>query len=240
MSDWRERPERGRPKADRAESTPACERIGVLLAEWISGELDAEDSAEVRTHLAGCETCRMEEREMRGMLALLEADAAADSGVRDPGDAYWKGFAARVSAKLPENKAASSGAWSWLRFPQLVTGLGAAAVLAIALNLGLPTATTTSPAIGTDPELAAYFQETMAPPTLDGIASLGDAELDRLGRELASAVDAPRGTAPAASATEAPRDAIDPVRVPAPALIDDLSPEELDALLERLDAFERT
>jgi anti-sigma factor RsiW len=66
----------------------ACERIGVLMAEWISGELDVESSAEVRTHLATCDSCRMEEAEMRGVIALLESDATASSGVRDPGDAY--------------------------------------------------------------------------------------------------------------------------------------------------------
>lgn len=229
----RERPERGRPKADRAESNDAnaCERIGVLMAEWISGELDAEDSAEVRAHLATCATCRTEESEMRGMIALLERDAAASSGVRDPGEAYWNGFAARVSGRLPAREKAASFGWLLGRIPRLATGLAAAAVLVIALNVPM---TKTSPE---DPLLGELLVESVAPPSLDGLATLGDSELDRLGSELAAG-RALRGAAqPAGSSTPSQSE---PSRVPAPVLdgLGDLSPEELDTLLERLDAFE--
>lgn len=205
----------------------ACDRVQPLLAESISGELDAGDAADVRIHLAECASCRAEEAEMRGLLELLEHDAAdgLGSGVRDPGAAYWASFADRVAAQATPRAKTGNVAWFFGRVPRmLAAGLAAAAMLVVALKM--PTAPPSAPA--DDPRLAELFTESVATLPLVDLSDLEADDLDRLGDELVTA-----------SAAVPARD-VDAPRSPAAALdgLEDLSTTELEKLLEQLDAFE--
>lgn len=202
-----------------------CDRVQPLLAESISGELEPGEAAEVRVHLADCASCRAEEKEMRGILALLETDASEGlgGGVRDPGSAYWAGFADRVVANAPRAKSRNV-VWLFGPVPRMVAaGLAAAAVLVVALNV--PTVPTSVSA--EDPRLAELFTESIASQPLIDLSDLEVDDLDRLGEELVTTATAPS------------RD-VDAPRSPAAALdgLEDLSTTELEKLLEQLDAFE--
>jgi anti-sigma factor RsiW len=50
-----------------------CYNIRKLISMYQDGELDDRRSGEVRDHLAGCESCRMEESALREALAMLNA-----------------------------------------------------------------------------------------------------------------------------------------------------------------------
>lgn len=205
----------------------ACDRVQPLLAESISGELDAGDAAEVRVHLAECASCRAEEAEMRGILALLETDAAEGlgSGVRDPGPAYWASFADRVAAQATPRAKSGNVTWLFGRVPRvLAAGLAAAAVLVIALKVP----TVPPAASAEDPRLAELLTESVATSPLIDLSDLEADDLDRLGDELVTA------------AAAVPARDVDAPRSPAAALdgLEDLSPTELEKLLEQLDAFE--
>jgi anti-sigma factor RsiW len=207
----------------------ACDRTQTLLAEWISGELDAADAADVREHLATCASCRADESEMRGVVALLEQDAAdgLGSGVEDPGAAYWASFADRVAAQsTPRAKAGDrrNVAWIFGRLPRFVgAGLAAAAVLVVALDVP-----TVPPVPVEDSRLAELFTESVAFSPLADLSDLENDDLDRLGEELVS------------SAPPVPGREVEAQRSPAAVLdgLEDLSTTELEKLLEQLDAFE--
>lgn len=213
----------------------ACDRVQPLLAESISGELDPGEAAEVRAHLAECASCRAEEVEMRGLLELLARDAAdgLGSGVRDPGSAYWAGFADRVAANASTSQSGASAnaphaksnvVWLFGPLPRLVAaGLAAAAVLVVALKVPtVPTAVSAE-----DPHLAELLTESIASQPLIDLSDLEADDLDRLGEELVTTAAAPTRE-------------VDAPRSPASTLdgLEDLSTTELEKLLEQLDAFE--
>jgi hypothetical protein len=65
------------------------------LSAFLDGALPAAEQAMAAAHLAGCETCRAELDHLRAADALI-----AETRAHDPGDAYFAGFAARVSARI--------------------------------------------------------------------------------------------------------------------------------------------
>lgn len=205
----------------------ACDGIQPLLAEWIGSELEGDDAARVRAHLEECATCRAEEAEMREVLALVESDVREEGlggGVPDPGPAYWAGFSARVTGAIPAHERREKATprvakvvWLFDRAPRYAAAaLAAAAVLVLALRLPGPTH-----ANDPDAQLAELLAspaaegigEILAPPSSEAVAGLPPEDLDRLGEKLAGLDD-----------FEASGD------------LDDLSPELLEKLLDRLDA----
>ncbi|MDH2426952.1 zf-HC2 domain-containing protein [Sphaerisporangium sp. TRM90804] len=55
-----------------------CEDVRMSLGAHLMGALDAEESAQVEAHLAGCEACRAEYAELGGLTALLARVSEAD------------------------------------------------------------------------------------------------------------------------------------------------------------------
>lgn len=76
-----------------------CDEIRELLAGFQDGELDATQAAEVRQHLAGCESCRAE-------LARLEKVKEVASKVQykdlplEVWEGYWQGVYRRIERGL--------------------------------------------------------------------------------------------------------------------------------------------
>lgn len=212
----------------------ACDHVQPLLADWIAGELDAGDAAGIRSHLAECASCRAEEAEMRTVLALFETDVAAEGlggGVRDPGAAYWATFADRVEARTAK-RAGGSVFQLFGRTPRFIAaGLAAAAVLVVALT----TPTVAPVETVEDPRMAELLVESVGLSPGNDFGSLEADDLDRLGDELATATRATPVPAPAPAARD-----IGAARFPFGTLdeLDELSPAQLETLLERLDAFE--
>ena len=62
-----------------------CEPMRLSLGAFVLGALSAEESREVRRHLAGCPDCRREHQEMEGMPSVLGLLSRAEAeAVDDP------------------------------------------------------------------------------------------------------------------------------------------------------------
>ena len=75
--------------------TAACHAYEPLLAEHLFGELDSASRQRLAAHLAGCPACRAELAELE---AAVEVAAAAPRP--EPDAAYWRGYDARLAARL--------------------------------------------------------------------------------------------------------------------------------------------
>lgn len=105
------------------------------LSARLDGELPAKQAEEAERHLAGCAACR--ER----LAALAGADASLARALdRDPGEAYFEGFAARVQARIASGAAADAAREApadaaprrgWFTRPATLAWAGAAASLAL-------------------------------------------------------------------------------------------------------------
>jgi hypothetical protein len=223
-----------------------CAGVADLLAEFVAGDLSADRSAAVRAHLDGCAACRDEEAGFRSVLGLLEADAAATP---DPGPAYWAAFAGRVRTRRAREAPAAPAPW-WSRFARpLAVAAGAAALVFLALRP--PLAPTAGEGEGDD--LVAVL-EPAGPDALAGIDDLTPDDARALPALLLAGAPAAKVRAtPIPAPTPAPAD---PKKKPAAAKkawtdeddapsagtdaldgIDDLSEDDLDELLRRLDAM---
>lgn len=213
-----------------------CENIRDLLVEHLALELDRFRAAGVEAHLAGCAACRAEESELRATLALLSEDA-----VPDPGGRYWDSFAGRVRTKIAALPEPRRRLFTLPRF-----ALAASLVLVTIVAVRAPRATIDSEE---DSLLASILP--LDPAELEeSIRELSGEEGDRFEEHLVAlgrrAAPSPTPTpAPASTGKdkkEKPKPAFDPAptqsRLQDDLLdLDELSPEELDRLLEHLDAM---
>lgn len=209
----------------------ACERFLPLLVERATGEIASGEAAPLEAHLSVCEACRREADELRAMGALLAEDAAGATpgGVADPGPLYWRGFAGRVALRLPprESRIRPPAFRAFRPRARLALAAAVAAITWVALR------GPAGPAAADDPRLLA---DAVAPADpVVAIAELGGDQLDLLERRLFATAPArepvPVPAAPAPAEDEA---IADPNLYDYDAL-EELSPEDLDALLERLD-----
>ncbi|MDH3498174.1 MAG: zf-HC2 domain-containing protein [Gemmatimonadota bacterium] len=100
-----------------------CERIGVLLDDYLSGTLRAGDRTEVERHLEACPTCAREAETLRRLLADARALPRSIAPPRD----LWRG----IDARLEEERPARSGRRFIRVRPRL---LAAAAVVLVAVT----------------------------------------------------------------------------------------------------------
>jgi hypothetical protein len=132
-------------------------------------------------HLAGCEVCRQQLDELRGVIATLQID------VPEPSPMFWEHLSTRVrdavaAEAVPARRWFGFGRWSW----GLAAAMSAAvAVIAVSLTLPTPPAATHVPSANsqTSPAVAA------APGGDVGSApAIDDASLSLLG-DLAGGLD---------------------------------------------------
>jgi hypothetical protein len=101
-----------------------CSEAELRLDDFVDGELGEREFQELELHLAGCDACRRQERELRALLEQASALPRELSPSRD----LWPEVAARLdpraTLRFPLRRAAPSG---WLP-----ATLAAAAVLAVA------------------------------------------------------------------------------------------------------------
>ena len=215
----------------------ACERVQLDLAELLGGELAPARAAEVEAHLATCDACRAEAAELRSVLGALATDVAPD-----PGERYWQTFAGRVrTARATRDRAAPRRSWLGGWAPRLALAASIALLAVVALREPQPE--------GGESEEDALFVEMLAPSLADSLVELADEEeLDALEALLAAGPRPKPTPTPAAP----PKKGATPKPKPAPAPdadesrstgavydeLDDLTPEQLKLLLEKLEAME--
>jgi predicted anti-sigma-YlaC factor YlaD len=93
-----------------------------------SEQMDAEVNSEIQAHLAGCEDCREQVRELRATMSLLDSWEAPEP------NPY---FLTRLNARLDEEREAAPASWFEKLRARLVYGsrLGLRPVAAMALTV---------------------------------------------------------------------------------------------------------
>jgi hypothetical protein len=98
------------------------------LSDYIDGELDPRDRADVERHLAACAECRRVEAELRAVVA--RAAALPD---RDPAADLWSGVASRIA----DARVAAFAPRTRRRFSFTLPQLAAAGIALMVLSGGL-------------------------------------------------------------------------------------------------------
>lgn len=98
-------------------------RIERQLSAYLDGELAAEDAAEVRAHLAGCESCRAEVESLRATKTLVGRLAQPSL----PAD-FAAGVWSRIERPSPRR-------WFWWPRPAMAMAAVALAVILVAVPL---------------------------------------------------------------------------------------------------------
>jgi len=80
----------------------SCAMLDERLDDWLDGTLSGDEAREVETHLAGCASCREQERQLRQVLAQA---VALPRSVQPPRD-LWPEISRRIE---------SERAWTWAR-----------------------------------------------------------------------------------------------------------------------------
>jgi hypothetical protein len=116
-----------------------CVRVRDRLLDLVDGELSAEESRDVETHLARCPACSQEARELRGILAGVRTlpEAAVPDGLLD---SFVAAVQRRIAGEPPPHLPFWGRIAAWLRgLPSLqpIPALSAAAVLGLLLAIGL-------------------------------------------------------------------------------------------------------
>lgn len=105
-----------------------CEEIQERLIEFMEGDLDPVESAEVASHLATCSECAAEHEALERTFELLR-----DDGYVEPDTFYWT----RFNAKLRERLRGSHGLTREPMWGRLVPALIPAGVAALFFLVGL-------------------------------------------------------------------------------------------------------
>jgi hypothetical protein len=134
--------------------------------------VDGTLAADRRTHVDHCAACQATAADLRAALALAGTDE-----VPEPSVLFWSSLNARVRAQLAPRRDRTS--LRWLRWPQLATAAGVAAVL-VALGVAAqravreqPLPPPASPALAT----AAALADVTAASGLEASDSTGEAAL---------------------------------------------------------------
>jgi hypothetical protein len=136
----------------------------VDIAEGMRSEASAP-------HLAGCEPCRAQLRELRAMMA-----AAKDVDVPEPSPLFWDHLSARIGAAVAQDEREPRRSSRW--FPASVGGWLPVAVVALAAVLLAVTVSLRAPAPVAPPPSMVAVTPTVAPtdlladPATEGDASL--------------------------------------------------------------------
>jgi putative DNA primase/helicase len=185
-----------------------------LVTEHLDGRIDEAGAAKLQAHLASCDTCAADLRELEAVRTLLRAEPPVEAprsfalpyaprraeAERSPGMLGWAG--GRTAA--------------WLRSMQVATAAAALVLIAlISVEVVNTPSATTLPTAQTAPEAALAPQGTPAPqaaaaPEADGgsEAGLGDAQV---AAEAESAVASEPGAEDAPPSLAAPAPETDPI-----------------------------
>ena len=98
-----------------------CQEVRERLDDFVDGHLAPDDVADLKRHLAGCEGCREEERELRDLLSRASSLKAEAAPARD----LWPGIRERIERR---GVAAVFNADSWSSWR---TGVALAATVLI-------------------------------------------------------------------------------------------------------------
>jgi anti-sigma factor RsiW len=180
----------------------SCRRAARLLAEGVSGGLEAAGQRRLDAHLAACAACRAQADAALGALHALFDDSPPD-----PGEAYWSAFPGRVRHRIErESERATAGrhpAW-WAAAVVAVSVLfvvvfrggpqrGRVAPAPADMPVGADTAagTTASPSDESPTGLESVFGEGDVLDGSVGIEDLSIEERRELLRSLQAELDAP-------------------------------------------------
>ena len=75
-----------------------CESIRESIERWLDGELDAGESASIRTHLASCAQCREMQRRLEAVQVVLK-DALIEEAQKIEFLPFWRAVEARIGQK---------------------------------------------------------------------------------------------------------------------------------------------
>lgn len=103
-----------------------CAEVGNRIDDYVDGLLSGGELHEVELHIASCEACREEERQIRDLIAR----AAALPAGRQPARDLWPGIAARIGELRPRALSRSDRARRLAFHP---VALAAAATVVVAL-----------------------------------------------------------------------------------------------------------
>jgi anti-sigma-K factor RskA len=110
------------------------EHVDELIAAHALHALDPEDRHRVDEHLAGCERCRAQLREMESVSAAIALSAPAAEPPPGLRDRVMASIGPAVVSTAPEPQAAPVRRWSWWpRFAAVAVPVLAVAVVALAV-----------------------------------------------------------------------------------------------------------
>jgi anti-sigma factor RsiW len=72
-----------------------CPEVRERLDDFVDGHLAPDDVADLKRHLAGCEGCREEERELRDLLSRASSLKVEAAPTRD----LWPGIRDRIERR---------------------------------------------------------------------------------------------------------------------------------------------
>jgi anti-sigma-K factor RskA len=110
------------------------EHVDELIAAHALHALGPQDERLVEDHLAGCERCRAQLREMEAVSAAIALSAPAAEPPPDLRDRVMTAIGPAVVSTTPEPEAAPARRWSWWpRFAAVAVPVLAIAVVALAV-----------------------------------------------------------------------------------------------------------
>ena len=109
-----------------------CERIEEAIGRWLDGELAEDESAAVRAHVSGCESCSAVQRRSEKMERALSAVLAAEARKIEFAP-FWRELERRIEQKTPWHKELLERARDWAGAPRAAWAIPALIAVLIAL-----------------------------------------------------------------------------------------------------------
>ncbi len=212
-----------------------CPKVKKHLIDYLEGTLSSKKMAAIHLHLHDCETCAKEEQDLSGVLGKVRT-----LNPQDPGETFWKEFPAQVSAKLHATQAGETPTFrdrfSWWFYPMqysrrwLQAGFSVFFVALASILVFYFSSSSQPPLITQREDWKPLF---LAEEEAEEILSLSSEEILELSSLMVSSIPSPESLASLAEEelTFGTEDFIQD-------LIEDLSDEDIDALLEYLNEEE--
>lgn len=152
-----------------------CERVTLLLDDYIDGTLERALVPELERHLRDCTGCAREEREVRRVVSATGALPGSIEPTRD----LWSGIDARLETRRPKLPVAQRTTFGWRR------GLAAASLLLAMLAAGwLLRGYLDAPPLPDAPVRAAVHPPVDEPPVGEGRSDEPETALPAVGVPL--------------------------------------------------------
>lgn len=157
-----------------------CGQVYLRLSEYVDGEVDPTQAAEIATHLEACEDCRSVHAELLSLQADL-GDAFPD---REVPEGMWAGLEARIQAHRAEEELTPAGSF-WERLLRGAPFLRVAAlptVMVVFLAFYSTTLFRSAPGLAPHPSLL-RFQERVEVETLAYEQEIWQEEMEEMAVE---------------------------------------------------------